>query len=418
MTPDHDGMHDDHSGSAVVSGAAPDWLVESLDGGIMADGTVMSLGVGHNGHADASMGSLMNVHDLYGAAVDMGLDADTFIREFSSDLDHFNDPRHVDWWYPAATLAVMNDLTAAVTMGGLEGDTRTLELIQGAATQAALAGDGAEVRKVLVAAGGDPSALTDDQLVTVWGTNSHHYNHNALKVHAEDGSNHGFKLTHLRSLNDHAMDGTEPGTRGGYNDRGEYRERPQGNEDGFYDYARAFLDEVSDVLPGGYEASGSLEARNGGTFDVDSLPDVAAPAPEPIEVPEGSAPPAVEFPEPEDPPAEPEPAPSDDGLAAEFVVRNDWGNGGTIDLVLTNTSDSAVSDWTVTFELDPDITEGWNVELSNLIGAGRTTASDAGEGWQIAPGQSVSWAGFNVNQGDLDEAALNAAANFDALVLG
>lgn len=417
MTPDPDGMHDDHSGSAVVSGAAPDWLVESLGGGITADGTVMSLGVGHNGHADASMGSLMNVHDLYGAAVDMGLDADTFIREFSSDVNHFNDPAHVDWWYPAATLAVMNDLTAAVTMGGLEGDTRTLELIQGAATQAALAGDGAEVRKVLVAAGGDPSALTDDQLVTVWGTNSHHYNHNALKVHAEDGSNHGFKLTHLRSLNDHAMDGTEPGARGGYNDRGEYRERPQGNEDGFYDYARAFLDEVSDVLPSGYEASGSLEARNGGTFDVDSLPDVAAPAPEPIEVPEGSAPPAVEFPEPEDPPAEPSPpAPSSDALAAELDVRYDWTYGASVDLVVTNTSDEAISGWEVEFDLAPEISESWNLDVAGE--GSRVTASDVGWNGSLEAGESMVVGGFNVLEGDLDEDQLNALANFDVLVLG
>ena len=381
----------------------------------MSDGTVMSLGVGHNGHADASMGTLLNVHDVYGAAVDMGLDAESFIRDFSSDLDHFNDPRHVDWWYPASTLAVMNDLTAAVTMGGLDGDWQTLELIQGAATQAALAGDGAAVRQVLTTAGGDPSPLTDDQLVAVWGTNSHHYNHNALRVYAEDGSNHGFKLTHLRSLNDHALDGAEPGMRGGYNDRGEYRERPQGNEDGFYDFSRPFLQEMANVLPEGYEASGSLASRNGGTFDADPLPE----APGPITAPEGSDDPTPSFDDPDEPPAEGTPPapgePADEPLEAAFVVRHDWGDGGTIDLVLTNTGDSAVSDWMVTFELGPDITESWNVELANLLGAGRTTASDAGDGWRIAPGESVSWAGFNVDRGNLDEAALNAAANFDVL---
>ena len=379
---------------------APDWLVDWLGDGVMADGTVMSLGVGHNGHADGSMGTLLNVHDVYGAAVDMGLDAERFVTEFSSDLDHFNDPRHVDWWYTASTLAVLNDLTAAATMGGLDGDFRTLELIQGAATQAAFRGDGAAIREILVGAGGDPSPLTDAQLVDVWGTNSHHYNHNALKVHASDGSNHGFKLTHLRSLNDHAMDGTEPGTRGGYNDRGEYRERPQGNEDGFYDYARAFLDEQAAVLPDGYEASGSLASRNGGTV----VREAGAPGPDDVAgAPDDGGSDG----------AGSDGAGSDLGFA--FDVRDDWGTGATVDLVVTNEGAGAVSDWTVAFELGPDILEFWNVELANRIGAGRTTAQDAGDGWEIAAGRSVTWAGFNVDQGGLDEAALNAAANFEVL---
>ena len=59
----------------MTNAMAPDWLIESLAGGVMADGTVMSLGVGHNGHADGSMGMLLNAHDVYGAAVAAGIDA-------------------------------------------------------------------------------------------------------------------------------------------------------------------------------------------------------------------------------------------------------------------------------------------------------------------------------------------------------
>lgn len=380
----------------ITNATAPEWIVEALSGGVMGDGTVMSLGVGHNGHADDSMGTLMNVHDVFGAAEAAGLDAEGFLTAFMADMDHFNDPRHVDWWYPAASLAVMNDLTAAVTMGGLDGDHGTLELIQGAATQAAFRGDADDLRAVLAGAGGDPGPLSDAQLLAVWGTNSHHYNHNALRVHADDGANLGFKITHLRSLNDHALDGTEPGTRGGYNDRGEYPEWYAGGQgggfgegdDGFYDKARAFLDEMAGILPDGYEASGALEARNGGEVVRETPTDV---------------------------PATPDMSEDDGDLVFAFETRDDWGTGSVLDLVITNEGGTAATDWAVSFDLAPDITAHWNADVTNGRGDGRTVVEDAGDGWTIDPGATVRWAGFVVDEGGLDAAALNAAAGFDLL---
>ena len=130
-------------------------------------------------------------------------------------------------------------MAAITTLGGLSGDHGgPLELVLGSATNAALAGDAAGVRAALEGNGGDTSALTDELLVSMWSTNSHYYNHAILNVTLG-----GFKITHLRSLNDRGQDNNPQWTRGGYNDKGQWPEWEM------YTKGTSFLSENARFLP-------------------------------------------------------------------------------------------------------------------------------------------------------------------------
>ncbi len=237
------GAHAGHGSIAAYETMAPDWLVSGLSDRLDADGNMTPALIG-SGHQDHSMGEFINVHEVVEAAEAMGIDAEQFIRDFVADNSNFNSALHHDSAKLTGAVTVLNDMVAAVSMGGLRGDPETLELIMGSATNAALAGDGAALRQILVDAGGDVSMMTDQMLVNVWSGNAHFYNHSVLM--GSEGL--GGELTHLRSLNDNAMDGTVAGTRGGYNDKGEYRQR-SGSEFEFFDNSNAFLDKFSYVMP-------------------------------------------------------------------------------------------------------------------------------------------------------------------------
>jgi hypothetical protein len=174
---------------------------------------------GHTGHTGPEMGHALDIDDTIAAAEAMGMDAMGFLSQYTQDESKFEGAWN-DQLKMAGSLTVLNDAVAAKTLGdAINMDNDALSKVAGDATIAAIAGDGATVRSVIDNAGGDTSALSDNMLAQIWGTNSHMYNHATLNYKGPD-----FGVTHIRSLNDNADDGTERGTLGFYNDKGEWPE--------------------------------------------------------------------------------------------------------------------------------------------------------------------------------------------------
>jgi len=95
------------------------------------------------------------------------------------------------------------------------------------------------------------------------------------------------------------------------------------------------------------------------------------------------------------------------GASAEcaYSVNNEWDNGYTAEVTLTNDGASAVSGWDVSWTFDANrMTNGWNAQFS---GSNPYTASDMGWNGTLQPGQSVSF-GFQVdkNGGAAEQRAL------------
>lgn len=98
------------------------------------------------------------------------------------------------------------------------------------------------------------------------------------------------------------------------------------------------------------------------------------------------------------------------GASAEcaYSVNNEWDNGYTAEVTLTNDGASAVSGWDVSWTFDANrMTNGWNAQFS---GSNPYTASDMGWNGTLQPGQSVSF-GFQVdkNGGAAEQPTLEGA---------
>ncbi|WP_341937817.1 cellulase family glycosylhydrolase [Marinimicrobium sp. C2-29] len=75
--------------------------------------------------------------------------------------------------------------------------------------------------------------------------------------------------------------------------------------------------------------------------------------------------------------------------SCEYTIQNDWGGGATAAIEITNTGDSALNGWDVSWSYeDSTITNSWNAEVS---GDNPYTATDMGWNGNVEPGQSVSF---------------------------
>jgi hypothetical protein len=206
---------------------APQEVYDALSNKIDDDGTIELLDrtfidgghTGHTGHTGPEMGHALDIDDTMAAAAAMGMDGLSFLNEYTQDESKYSAAK-TDDLKMAGALTVLNDAVAAKTLGdALYMDNDKLSKVAGDATIAAIAGDGAKVREILDDVGANTAPLSDNMLAQIWGTNSHMYNHATLNYKGPD-----FGLTHIRSLNDNADDGTERGTLGFYNDKGEWPE--------------------------------------------------------------------------------------------------------------------------------------------------------------------------------------------------
>ncbi|WP_347332562.1 glycoside hydrolase family 9 protein [Marinimicrobium locisalis] len=81
----------------------------------------------------------------------------------------------------------------------------------------------------------------------------------------------------------------------------------------------------------------------------------------------------------------------------EFVISNEWSDGYTGAIRITNDGGQAISGWSVSWNLTggANLTNSWNAEVS---GSNPYTATDMGWNGTIQPGQSVEF-GFQVSKG-------------------
>jgi hypothetical protein len=106
-------------------------------------------------------------------------------------------------------------------------------------------------------------------------------------------------------------------------------------------------------------------------------------------------------------------AQASDAVRVKYTIKEDWKNGFTADLAITNEADWAIGDWRVSFTFAPQIDNVWNARVVSRTGAtyvlGPVEASwDDGE---LAPGETVT-IGFVArgSAGDLPTAgSLNGA---------
>ena len=222
--------HAGHVARAWQPGDAQDGAsVLGYQGGayaLQADGTVSASVSAANGHGHHGNGHEMNLNDIVNAGRRMGMsDAGMrrFVADFKADGSNYNPGQPDD----KKTVGAALGLTTAMAIETLNIDGQGLGKADvqrrgAAAVNAAHAGDGAAVREAL---GGDANdnirGLTDQDLVNIWGTNTHFYNHNILSAAAGKTSDM-FQATHLLMRNTEAQDGTAPGTLVGYNDKGEW----------------------------------------------------------------------------------------------------------------------------------------------------------------------------------------------------
>lgn len=193
---------------------------------LQADGTVSASVSAANGHGHHGNGHEMNLNDIVNAGRRMGMSDEgmrRFVDDFKADGANYNPGQPDD----KKTVGAALGLTTAMAIETLNIDGQGLGKADvqrrgAAAVNAAHAGDGAGVREALGgAANRNIEGLTDQDLVNIWGTNTHFYNHNILSASAGRTSDM-FQATHLLMRNTEAQDGTAPGTLVGYNDKGEW----------------------------------------------------------------------------------------------------------------------------------------------------------------------------------------------------
>ena len=234
-----------HHGHAVGRAAQPGDVqdgaaVLGYAGGtyaLQADGTVSASVSAGNGHGHHGNGHEMNLNDIVNAGRRLGMSDGgmrRFVEDFKADGSNYNPGQPDDKKTVGAALGLVTAM--AIETMNIDGQGLTKGEVQrrGAeAVNAAHRGDGAGVRAAL---GGDANenirGLTDEDLVNVWGTNTHFYNHNVLSAGAGRTSDM-FQATHLLMRNTEAQDGTAPGSLVGYNDKGQW------SQWGWFDNVRA-----------------------------------------------------------------------------------------------------------------------------------------------------------------------------------
>ena len=111
--------------------------------------------------------------------------------------------------------------------------------------------------------------------------------------------------------------------------------------------------------------------------------------PEPSTAP-SAIPSAIPSVKPSETPVTPSTAPSDSkDIDFKYTVVSDWGNGWQGDLTVTNNTDKALTDWTLSFNYNSEITNLWGAEL---VGQNGTKVTVQHPSWDstLAPGASIT----------------------------
>lgn len=91
---------------------------------------------------------------------------------------------------------------------------------------------------------------------------------------------------------------------------------------------------------------------------------------------------------------------SESDYTITYDLNNDWGNGFTGTISITNSTDSVLEDWALEFDFDREITNIWNATILSHE-ANHYTIMNAGYNSNIAAGQTISF-GFNGQGGNAE----------------
>ena len=96
---------------------------------------------------------------------------------------------------------------------------------------------------------------------------------------------------------------------------------------------------------------------------------------------------------------------SEEAYAVKYQVTNDWGAGFTAEITLSNTSDTALEDWVLSFDYAREITTIWSGVITQHEGTHYIIRS-AGYNSNIPAGQSITF-GFNGSSGSAADVPQN-----------
>lgn len=85
-----------------------------------------------------------------------------------------------------------------------------------------------------------------------------------------------------------------------------------------------------------------------------------------------------------------------DGYDVEYSVYNEWDNGQTVQIKVTNTGDDPILNWAFKYDAEGEITNLWNAAVYDQQGEDYII-KNSGWNYEISPGQSVNFGYTLVN---------------------
>ncbi|MEO0970098.1 MAG: cellulose binding domain-containing protein [Cyanobacteria bacterium J06639_18] len=98
----------------------------------------------------------------------------------------------------------------------------------------------------------------------------------------------------------------------------------------------------------------------------------------------------------------------------DFFVGNEWNNGFTGNIEITNTGDTAINGWELKFDAPFEVNSIWGGKITSHEG-NRYEISNVDWDGAIAPGQSIKF-GFNGSNSDSMDLALSNVELNDVLI--
>ena len=89
-----------------------------------------------------------------------------------------------------------------------------------------------------------------------------------------------------------------------------------------------------------------------------------------------------------------------DGYDVQYTVINEWNNGQTVEVTITNTGDDSISNWAFKYDAEGEISNLWNASIVENQDTEYVVKNNTWN-YEIAPDQSVVF-GYNLTDDNLE----------------